>query len=95
VPEAILSKPRSIFPLWFRIGLAALFFVDAALDARKAFLRFEWVPWFCFGMYWLIDFTRQEGEPLGAFFKKPRAIASAAFLMAALVGLCYSLLSIR
>jgi len=95
VPEAISSQPRSILPRWFRIGLAALMFLDAALNARKAFYRFEWVAWLCFGMYWLIDITRQEGEPLRAFFKKPRAIASLAFLTASLVGFGYMLLSTR
>jgi hypothetical protein len=70
-------------------------FLDAALHARKAFFQFEWVSWFCFGIYWLIYFPRQEGESLRAFFKKPQAIASAAFLTAAVVGFGYSLLSIR
>ena len=89
--EAISPQRRFILPFWVRMGLAALMFLDAALYARKAFFQFEWVAWFCFGMYWLIDVPRQKGEPLSAYFKSPRAIASIAFLAAAVVGLGHSL----
>jgi hypothetical protein len=84
--EAISPQPRFILPLWARVGLAALMFLNAVLNARKPFLQFEWVPWLCMGMFWLINFPRQKGESLSAYFKNPRGIASIAFLTAALVG---------
>jgi hypothetical protein len=66
-------------------------FLDAVLYARKAFFQFEWVAWFCVGMYWLIAVSRQKGEPLRAYLRNPRAIASIAFLTAALMGFGHSL----
>src|SRR5258706_5928160 len=75
------------FQLWARIGLAALMFLNAVLNARKAFVQFDWVPWFCMGMYCLIIVPRQKGETRSAYFKKPRGIASIAFLTSALTGI--------
>jgi hypothetical protein len=89
--EAISPQPGFILPLWARISLGALMFLAAVLEARKAFFQFEWVAWFCLGMYWLIDVPRQKGETLSAHFKNPRAIASFAFLAAALVGFGHNL----
>ncbi len=84
--EAISPRPRFAWPLWIRIGLSSLMFLDAALDARKHFFQFEWVTWLCFGMYWLLNVPRQEGEPLRQYFKHPRCILSFAFLLASMVG---------
>jgi hypothetical protein len=90
--EAIPTQPRSVLPLWGRMGLAALMFLVALLGARKAFLKFEWVPWLCFGIFWLINFPRRRGEPIRAYLKTgSRAIASVAFVAAALIGFGYNL----
>jgi len=89
--EAISPQPRFILPFWARIGLAALMFLNAVLNARKAFVQFDWVAWFCMGMYWLIVMPRQKGKTLSTHFKNPRGIASIAFLTVALVGFGHSL----
>ena len=89
--DAISPQPRFMLPFWIRLSIAGLMFLDAALYARKAFFQFEWVEWFCFGMYWLIAVSRQKGEPLGTYLRNPRAIASIVFLMAAMVGFGHSL----
>jgi hypothetical protein len=85
-----VSSPPA-FPLWARIGLACLMFVDAALSMWKHFLRFEWVPWLCMGLYCLLNSPRQRGETFVAYSKKPLGIASIALLIAALVGFGYNL----
>lgn len=82
-----LSKPgySSWLPLWARIGMACLFFLDAALMMSKHFLRLKWVPWLSFGVYWLIYLQRQPGEPWGAFLSKPRAVATTLLLLISIV----------
>ena len=90
--EAIPTQPRFFLPLWGRIGLAALMFLLAVLYARKAFLKFEWVPWLCFGTYWLINFPRKRGESLRAYLKTgSRAVASLALIASAVIGCGYNL----
>jgi hypothetical protein len=89
--EVSSPQPHLIVPLWARIGLAALMFLNAILNARKPFVQFEWVPWFCMGAYWLVSVPRQKGETLSAYVMTPRGIASIAFLTAALVGFGHSL----
>jgi hypothetical protein len=89
VQEAISPRPRFVWPLWIQISLAALMFLDAGLDALRHFLQFEWVTWLCFGMFWLINVPRQEGEPIGKYFRNPRSIVSFAFLVASMVGFGY------
>ena len=78
------SRPQLTYPLWQRLGLAAAMFLIAILGGRKGVL--EWAPFLGFGLYWLILVPRQNGEPLGEYFKKPYAIASTTVLLAALGG---------
>jgi hypothetical protein len=90
--EAIPTQLRFVLPLWGRMGLAALMFLVAVLAARKAFLKFEWVPWLCLGIFWLINFPRRKGEPIRAYLKTGlRAVASFAFGVAAVIGSGYNL----
>jgi hypothetical protein len=89
--ESVTPQSRFSLWLWLRMGIAALMFSCGVLEARKGFLHFAWVPWFCMGMYNLIDVPRHEGEPIREYFRKPRAIASNAFLLAGAIGFGYVL----
>jgi hypothetical protein len=81
-----LPKPVFSSPLWLRIFITCLFFTDAALRMWSHFYNFAWVPWFCFGLYYLISVPLQKGEVRGAYFKKPRSIAALALLTVAIAG---------
>jgi hypothetical protein len=89
--SSISPQPGFILSPRLRIVMAALMFLCAVLDVRKGLLQFDWVPWFCFGLFYLYGVPRQRGEPLGAYFKRPRAIASSALLAAAGGGFFYNL----
>jgi hypothetical protein len=77
-------------PLWLRIGLPFLMFLNAALGMWSHFSRFEWVPWFCIGLYFLVGLQRQSGEALRAYFQKTRSIASVVLLIIAVAGFGYN-----
>jgi hypothetical protein len=66
--------------------LAAQIFFGHSLARTEGVFHFKWVPWFCFGMYWLMFSPRQAGKSLRAFLKEPRTIAGLALLAAAAVG---------
>jgi predicted Zn-dependent protease with MMP-like domain len=85
-------SPQSGFFLrpWARMGMAALMFLCGFLAVRKGLLQFDWVPWLCFGIFYLYGVRRQKGEHWGAYFKRPRAIVSSALLAAAVVGFFHS-----
>ena len=87
----VSQRPQPSIPFWGRLILASLMFVVAFLSARKEFLRFEWVPYFCFGLYWLLYVLRQKGETPREYLSKPRAIASVALMVAALIGFVHNL----
>ena len=53
------SPPVFFLPSWARIGVVCLMFTCAVLSAWRGFFRFEWVPWFCMGLYWLLYFPKQ------------------------------------
>jgi hypothetical protein len=59
-------------------------FLCAALNIRKGF--FEWGPWVCFGLIFLLNIGRQKGESLGAYFKKPQAAVAILLYAGAVVG---------
>jgi hypothetical protein len=86
-------SPQSDFFLrpWVRMGMAALMFLCGVMAVRKGLLHFDWVPWFCLGLFYLYGVPRQKGESWGAYLKRPRAIASSALLAAAVVGFLHSL----
>jgi hypothetical protein len=58
---------------------------------KKGFLQFEWVPWFCMGLFYLAGVPRQRGERVGEYFKRPRTVASSALLVVAVAGFLYNL----
>ena len=65
---SISPQPGFILSPRTRIGMAALMFLCAVPNAVKGLLRFDWLPWFCFGLFYLYGVPRQKGEPLGAYF---------------------------
>src|SRR5258706_4205488 len=86
-----VSPQPGFSPPWLRRGVAALMLLCAVLGVRKGFLQFEWVPYFCFGLFYLTAVLRQKGEPVGAYYKRPRVIATSALLVASIVGFLYNL----
>ena len=90
--STVSSETAFFLPLWARIGIASLMFAVTVLSIWQHFLRFEWVGWFCFGLYYLTYVPRQKGETLGAYFKKPRSITQVALLFATFAGFGYNLL---
>jgi hypothetical protein len=84
-------QPGVISPPWLQKGVAALMFLCALLGVRKEFLQFEWVGYFCLGLFYLTAVLRQKGEPVGAYYKKPRVIATSTLLVASMVGFSYNL----
>jgi len=80
------SKSISFLPFWVRTGMACVMFAVTAISMWKGFLRFEWVPYFCFGLYYLLYVQRQKAEALGTYFNRPRTIVSVALLVAAVAG---------
>ena len=79
--------PPVSHPRW-RIVTACLMFFLALLSMLDGF-RFEWTPWFCFGLYCLLEpyFLRRRGDTVWATLKKPQGIAAFALLAAAIVGM--------
>ena len=95
-PRGIPCKRRmfhqnrdTVFPFWLRVALALIMFLCAMLGAREGFL--EWAPYLGCGLYWLILVERNKTESLKEYLKKPRALASGAVLLAALVILGFRL----
>jgi hypothetical protein len=84
----ISSKPG--LPFWMRIGVACVMFAVALLQIWKGFWV-EWVPYFCFGLYFLIYVPRQKGEALGAYLSKPQRILSLVLLIVTIGGFGYNL----
>jgi hypothetical protein len=81
------SKLVSFLPFWMRIGMASLMFVIVVLSMWTRLPWFEWAPWLCFGLYYLLYVPRQKGAAFAAYVKEPRAIASLALLVAAIAGI--------
>jgi hypothetical protein len=71
--------------------MACLFFVSAGADMLRHLPRFEWIPYLCFGTYWLISLPRQVEEPFLTYLRKPRAIASSLLLIVAIAGIGHNL----
>jgi uncharacterized membrane protein YhaH (DUF805 family) len=88
-----LPRPRywAPIPLWGRVGMACLMFLFAALNMAKHLLRFEWISWLCFGLFWLVYTPRQLRETSRTYLKKPKAIAMALLLIVAIVGSVHNL----
>jgi hypothetical protein len=89
--STVPSKTVFFLPLWIRIGMASLFFAVTVLLMWKHFLQFEWVPWFCFGLYYLTYVPRQKDEAIGTYFTRPRSIAPMVLLLSAIAGFGYNL----
>lgn len=79
------------FPRWARIAYVCFMFAVAALQMWKEFLRFNWVLFLCFGLYWLIYLPMQKGEAPKAYFSKPRTIVSVGLMIAAMAAALHSL----
>lgn len=89
--EAVAPKTVFSLPLRARIGMACLMFAVSLLSMWSYSYRLEWVPWFCFGLFYLTYVPREKGEAVGAYFQKPRSIAPMALLLVALAGFGYKL----
>jgi len=85
LPTAV-APPVYFLPRWARIATACLMFADTVVHLTDGFLRFEWLPSLCFGLYFLIYEPRQKWETARAWFSKPRSIASLALLIIAICG---------
>jgi uncharacterized membrane protein len=57
----------------------------------KGFLRFDWVVFLCFGLYYLIHVPMQKVETPKAYFKKPRTLVAIGLIIGALVAALHSL----
>jgi hypothetical protein len=88
--STVPSKTVFVLPLWMRIGMTSLFFALTVLLMWKHFLRFEWVPWLCLGMYYL-TYVPRPGEGIRTYFTSPRSIASIVLLLSAIAGFGYNL----
>ncbi len=74
-----------------RVVMTCLLFSCTVLSMWKGFLRFEWVFFFCFGLYYMMYLPKQKGEAFAAYLKRPRTVASVALLVAAVAGAGYNL----
>ncbi len=93
--QAQTNLPRSRYwapiPLWGRLGMACLMFFCAALNTSKHSPRFAWIPWLCFGLYWLVNIPKRAGETFGTYLKKPRATAMALLIIVVTAGFGHNL----
>ncbi len=87
----VSTRPVSSLPFWMRIGMACLMFTVAVVSMWDGLLRFEWVYFFCFGLFWVMYLPRQKGETFRAYIKKPRAVATLALSIAIMAGAVHSL----
>ena len=85
------AEPVFVLPFWMRIGTACLMFMVTLLSMWRGFLRFEWVPYLCFGLYYLIYVPKQRAEAAAAYLKKSRTMAAGALMVAALAGFGHNL----
>lgn len=88
---AVSSKTVFSLSLGARIGIACLMFAVSLVSMWSYSHRLEWVPWFCFGLYYLTYVPREKGEAVRTHFQKPRSIAQMALLLVALAGFGYNL----
>lgn len=73
---------------WQRIGVACLFFANAAISVwTVGFYRFEWLPWACLGLSGLTISPAKKSDPLLTFLRKPRNIFASALLIVGIAGL--------
>jgi hypothetical protein len=56
----VSPKPVSFLPFWVRIGMACLMFAVTVVPMWDGFLRFDWVFFFCFGLYYVLHLPRQK-----------------------------------
>jgi hypothetical protein len=92
---AVSSQPGQSFvmPLWLRVSIACVAFVDVGLAVWKHHFNFDSVGMLCFGLFWLLFYpVRQRAEPLGEYLKKPRVLVSAVLLFTAMAGFVHNLL---
>ncbi len=87
-------KPVFFFPPWMRIGMACLMFLVSVVSMWNGFLRFEWIPWFCFGLFYLLYTSRQKDEAFATYAKKPRVVASLGSLIVGILGFSHHLLTL-
>jgi len=63
--------------------VAAISFASAAIQLSKGFLRFEWVGWLCFGLYFLVGFPQRNSAKQR--FGRTRSIATIVLLIVVVV----------
>ena len=73
---------------WLRISVAALLILSAVANMRKGV--FEWAPFLCLGLMFLLSVDRRQGDSLRSYFRNPRAIVATLFGVCAVVGLVYN-----
>jgi hypothetical protein len=74
---------------WLRIGVGALLILSAVANLRKGV--FEWAPFLCLGLMFLLGVDRRQGESLTSYFRNPRSIAATLFGAGALVGCVHNI----
>jgi hypothetical protein len=85
------SKSFPAVPSWLRIGIACVMFADAGFHAWNRHLWFEWAPWLCYGVFFLLVPFRKWDEALATYFGKRRTIACFVLLITGMVVFTYSL----
>jgi|HubBroStandDraft_2_1064218.scaffolds.fasta_scaffold55312_1 hypothetical protein len=83
-----VSPQAPTWPTRRRIVTACVAFFVAFLSVLNGF-RFEWAPWFCFGLYFLLEpyFLRRTRETLWASLKRPQGLAAFALLVGGVFGM--------
>jgi len=79
---SVAATPVSFMPRWARITIACFLLAVAALSMWEMFLRFDWVGFLCFGLFYLIHVPMQKGESPRTYFSKPRTIVSFGLIVA-------------
>jgi len=89
--STVSAPPVSFLPRWARIAIVCFMFAVVGLSMWEGFLRFDWVEFLCFGLYYLIHVPMQKGETPRAYFSKVRTIVSVGLIIAVVVAALHTL----
>jgi hypothetical protein len=67
-------------------------FANAGWHVWKRSLWVEWVPWLCYGVFFLLVPFRETAEAPATYFGKPRTLVGYLLLIAGAAVFAYSLL---